>query len=81
MQINAGAREYNMRYSQLINGLNLAKIGLNRKVLSQLAIQEPYSFRAVLTEAKEALDHKAAAAVANAALGQTAAKAARPMAK
>lgn len=62
MQINAGAREYNMRYSQLINGLSLANIGLNRKVLSQLAIQEPYSFRAVLSEARGALERKAAGA-------------------
>jgi large subunit ribosomal protein L20 len=60
MQINAGAREYQMRYSQLINGLSLANIGLNRKVLSQLAIQEPYSFRAVLHEAKAAIERKAA---------------------
>lgn len=60
MQLNAGAREYNMRYSQLINGLTLARIGLNRKVLSQLAIQEPYSFRAVITEARGALERKAA---------------------
>lgn len=65
MQINAGAREYNMRYSELINGLSLAKIGLNRKVLSQLAIQEPYSFRAVISEAKVALERKAANAAAS----------------
>lgn len=62
MQINAGAREYKMRYSQLIHGIGLANIGLNRKVLSQLAIQEPYSFRAVIHEAQAAIGRRASAA-------------------
>lgn len=45
-----------MVYSALIRGMSLARIGLNRKVLAQLAIQEPYSFRGVVYEARAALD-------------------------
>ena len=51
-QINAGAREYGISYSRLIRGLYLADIGLNRKMLSVLARQEPYSFRAIVEEAR-----------------------------
>lgn len=55
MQINAGAREYNLTYGSFIHGLSLARVELNRKVLAQLAIQEPYSFRAIIGRARDAL--------------------------
>ncbi len=42
-----GARLYGTTYSTLIAGLNKASIVLDRKVLSELAMFEPFSFRAV----------------------------------
>src|ERR1700690_3814224 len=46
-RINAGAREQGLTYSQLINGLKLAGIELDRKVLADLAAREPAAFKAV----------------------------------
>ena len=54
-RINAGAREHGMKYNQVINGLNLAGIEIDRKVLSDLAIREPEAFKALLDQAKAAL--------------------------
>lgn len=53
-RINAGAREHGIRYSELINGLNLAGIEIDRKVLSDLAIHEPDAFAAIVEQAKSA---------------------------
>ena len=50
-RINAGAREHGIRYSELINGLNLAGIEIDRKVLSDLAIHEPDAFAAIVEQA------------------------------
>lgn len=47
-RINAGARQYGVRYSELMDTLNKANIGLNRKVLSELAMHEPFTFRALV---------------------------------
>ena len=55
LQISAGAREHNISYAKLIFGMRYAEIGVNRKILATLAQQEPYSFRAVVEEAKGAL--------------------------
>ena len=54
-QVGAAAREHGLSYSRLIQGMNLSSIGVNRKIMSQLAQQEPYSFRAIVEEAKGAL--------------------------
>jgi len=43
-QINAATREYDMKYSDFMHGLVTSNIALNRKVLSELAMQEPSSF-------------------------------------
>ncbi len=59
-RINAGVREYGLRYSTFINGLNLAGIELDRKVLADMAVREPEGFKAVVMLAKAALDKKAA---------------------
>lgn len=45
---NAGARQYNVRYSRLIAHLRYCRIDLNRKVLSELAGMEPFAFKAVI---------------------------------
>ena len=54
-QVNAASSEHGLSYSRLIQGMNLSSIGVNRKVMAQLALQEPYSFRAIVEEAKSAL--------------------------
>lgn len=47
-RINAGARLNGTTYSRLIAALKVAKIDLNRKVLSELAVNEPAAFTAVV---------------------------------
>lgn len=59
-RINAAVREHDLVYSTFINGLNLAGIELDRKVLSELAISEPATFKAICDQAKAALAKKAA---------------------
>ena len=54
-RINAGTREHGMTYSQFVNGLNKAGIELDRKVLSDLAIREPETFKALVQQAQTAL--------------------------
>ena len=53
-RINASARMYGMPYSTFIHCLNRSNILLNRKVLSDLAVSEPLSFKSVFAVAKEA---------------------------
>lgn len=59
-RINAAARLNDIVYSDLIHGLKLANIIIDRKVLAQLAVESPESFAAVAKQAKEALAKKAA---------------------
>ncbi|MFM7620063.1 MAG: 50S ribosomal protein L20 [Alphaproteobacteria bacterium] len=54
-RINAGVREHGMIYSKFINGLKLAKIDLDRKVLADLAVREPETFAKIVEKAKKAL--------------------------
>jgi large subunit ribosomal protein L20 len=54
-RINAGAREHGLTYSQLMHGMRLAGIDLDRKVLSDLAIREPAAFHAITVTARAAL--------------------------
>jgi large subunit ribosomal protein L20 len=51
-QVNAGARAYGVSYSELIHGLKASHIDLNRKVLADMAANEPYSFKSVLDVVK-----------------------------
>ncbi len=51
-QINAGTRQHGLPYNRFISGLDRANIKLNRKMLSELAINEPYSFKAVVSHVK-----------------------------
>jgi len=53
-RINAAARECGMSYSQLIHGLALAGITLDRKVLSDIAVRDPETFRRFADAAREA---------------------------
>lgn len=54
-RINAGVREHGLIYSQFINGLKLAGIELDRKVLADLAVHEPAAFKDIVEQAKAAL--------------------------
>ncbi|MNK03338.1 50S ribosomal protein L20 [compost metagenome] len=51
-RINAGAREYGISYSQLIGKLASKNIGLNRKVLADLAMNNKDAFKAVIDAVK-----------------------------
>lgn len=54
-RINAGARQFGITYSQLMHGLKLAGIELDRKVLSDLAIHDEKGFANVVKQALDAL--------------------------
>lgn len=47
-RINAGVRQYNMSYSQLMGALHKAGIEINRKVLADLALNNPEAFKAIV---------------------------------
>lgn len=57
-RINAGCRENDISYSKFINGLNKAGITVNRKMLSELAIDNPKAFTDLVVIAKDSLDGK-----------------------
>jgi large subunit ribosomal protein L20 len=54
-RINAGARANGLSYSKMMNGLKLAGVTVNRKMLSELAIHDPAAFTALAETAKKAL--------------------------
>jgi len=51
-RINAAVREEGLTYSKFINKLATAKIDLNRKVLADLALNDPAAFKAVVAKVK-----------------------------
>ena len=54
-RINAAARLNGISYSQLIHGLSLAEIVVNRKILADLAVRDPEAFTAIAEQAKSRL--------------------------
>lgn len=54
-RINASARDNGLSYSRLVHGLKQAGIGLDRKVLAELAVTDPAGFSAVAEKAKAQL--------------------------
>lgn len=54
-RINAAARMNGMSYSQLMHGLKVAGIEINRKMLADLAVNDAQAFTALTEEAKKAL--------------------------
>ena len=54
-RINAACRENDISYSKFINGLTKAGITINRKMLSEMAIDDPKSFSALVETSKKAL--------------------------
>src|SRR6476619_7597754 len=55
IRINAACRERGLRYSEFIHGLDKAKIELDRKSLSELAIFDPAAFDAIVAQVKAVL--------------------------
>ena len=55
IRINAACREEGLSYSRFIEGLNKAGIIINRKALSNLAIEDAGAFKAVVARVKAAL--------------------------
>jgi large subunit ribosomal protein L20 len=62
VRLNAACRAAGMSYSRFIEGLHAAKIELDRKVLSDLAIRDEVAFAGLVKTARDALKAKAAAA-------------------
>lgn len=54
MRINAAVREEGLTYSRFIDGLNKAGIKINRKMLSEMAIKDPASFKALVAKVQAA---------------------------
>jgi len=51
-RINAGARQYGMSYSKFMGKIHDNKIDLNRKVLADLAMNNPQAFKAIIEKIK-----------------------------
>ncbi len=61
VRLNAACRNAGITYSRFIEGLAAAKIELDRKVLSDLAIRDEIAFNGLVKQAQHALAEKAAA--------------------
>ena len=59
MRINAAARLNGLNYSRLIQGLRLAGIDINRKILADMAVSDPTAFAELATAAREAVQVQA----------------------
>ncbi len=66
VRLNAACRNAGISYSRFIEGLKAAKIELDRKVLSDIAIRDEAAFNALVQQAKDALKNKASASKATA---------------
>ena len=53
-RINAAARREGMSYSQLMHGLRVAEVELDRKILADIAVRDPETFRRFAERAREA---------------------------
>ena len=55
-RINAGVRAEGLTYSKFINGLNKSGIKLDRKVLAEIAYENPEAFKTIIKKAQSALN-------------------------
>ena len=60
-RINAAVREEGLTYGVFMHGIKLAGITLDRKVMADIAMNEPAAFKAIIAQAQSALDAKVAA--------------------
>lgn len=56
VRINAACRNFDINYSNLMHGLKLANINMNRKMISELAITDEEAFAKLVAAAKKALN-------------------------
>ena len=56
IRINAAARENGLSYNRLISGLRVAEVEVDRKMLAELAVNEPAAFAALADVAKQSLE-------------------------
>ena len=61
-RINAAVREHGLTYSVFMNGLDKAEIGIDRKVLAELAVNDKAAFAAIVEQVKANLGSAAQAA-------------------
>lgn len=61
-RINAAVREEGLTYGVFMHGLSLTDLALDRKVLADIAMNEPDSFKAIIAKVQAALDVKPVAA-------------------
>ena len=66
IRINAAVREAGLTYSRFMEGLKAAKLGLDRKVLADIAATDAAAFASIVETAKAALKNKPAATLAKA---------------
>jgi len=59
-RLNAAVRAHGITYSRFIEGLKAASIDLDRKVMSDIAIHDEAAFKAIVDQAKQALENKKA---------------------
>ena len=55
-RINAGVRSEGLTYSKFINGLNKSGIKLDRKILAEIAYENPQAFKTIVKKAQTALN-------------------------
>ena len=60
-RLNAAVRAHGITYSRFAEGLKAANIGLDRKILSDLAITDEAAFKGIVDQVKTALDSKSKA--------------------
>ena len=60
VRINAAARREGLTYSRMMAGLRIAEVDVNRKMLADVAVQDPETFRRFAERAKHALEVSAA---------------------
>src|SRR5436190_20203302 len=60
-RLNAAVRAQGLTYSRFAEGLKAASIGLDRKILSDLAITDEVAFKAIIEQVKSGLEEKAKA--------------------
>ena len=60
LRVNAAARANGISYSKLIHGLKLAGFAVNRKMLAELAVDDPDGFAKIAAQAKTQLEKAAA---------------------
>ncbi len=60
LRVNAAARANGLSYSRLIHGLKLAGVAINRKMLAELAVDDPDGFAKIADQAKQQLEASAA---------------------